>query len=130
VLRWCVERERERERELRGRQHAAALECVARPVLLLFSSILHSRHPRSVQCGDGWRAHGVGGVGTRAQAPLILSTFLLVFAAEWGDKSFLATIGAPTAPRPPADTMAGAHGVEIGLALWCLLMLAETHTWS
>lgn len=33
------------------------------------------------------------GAGILAAASTIISTFLLVFVAEWGDKSFFSTIG-------------------------------------
>ncbi|GFP83322.1 gdt1-like protein 1 chloroplastic [Phtheirospermum japonicum] len=59
------------------------------------------------------------GAGILSAANTVLSTFLLVFVAEWGDKSFFSTI-ALAAASSPLGVIAGAlagHGVATLLAV-------------
>ncbi|XP_040862709.1 GDT1-like protein 1, chloroplastic, partial [Glycine max] len=59
------------------------------------------------------------GAGILSAASTVASTFLLVFVAEWGDKSFFSTI-ALAAASSPLGVIAGAlagHGVATLLAV-------------
>lgn len=59
------------------------------------------------------------GAGILAAANIIISTFLLVFVAEWGDKSFFSTV-ALAAASSPLGVIGGAlagHGVATLIAV-------------
>jgi len=62
----------------------------------------------------------VAGMQFDGNAALVISTFALVFAAEWGDKSFIATIALSAAASPLGVALGGVagHGVATGLAVF------------
>lgn len=71
---------------------------------------------------------GGGTAGIAAAASSVLSTFALVFVAEWGDKSFFSTI-ALAAASSPLGVIAGAlagHGLAT-LVLVLHLINLKTH---
>jgi len=65
--------------------------------------------------------------GQQGASSLLLQTFLLVFAAEWGDRSFLSTIALSAAYPPPAVVMGASlgHGVATALAIGGGTVLAQ-----
>ncbi|XVF51393.1 hypothetical protein PTKIN_Ptkin04bG0181600 [Pterospermum kingtungense] len=70
------------------------------------------------------------GAGILAAANTVISTFLLVFVAEWGDKSFFSTI-ALAAASSPLGVIGGAlagHGAATLVTLYIFLSPLVTYT--
>lgn len=64
--------------------------------LRIYRIVLHwtlEWFPKSIQAEMAVSELSANGAGIMAAANTIISTFLLVFVAEWGDKSFFSTIG-------------------------------------
>lgn len=96
-------------------------DVVAVLLLVVFGiqTILNAKDAEENAAGEKEEAAEEVASLTKQSAGLVLSTFFLVFAAEWGDKSFLATIALAAATSPVGVT-AGAvtgHGAATALAV-------------
>lgn len=96
-------------------------DVIAVVLLLVFGiqTILNAKDAEQTAAEEKEEAAEEVALLTVGSAGLIASTFALVFAAEWGDKSFLATIALAAASSPVGVT-AGAvtgHGMATALAV-------------
>ncbi|KAG1665544.1 hypothetical protein FOA52_000690 [Chlamydomonas sp. UWO 241] len=100
--------------------------------LLVYFGVNTLRDARDAEEKEGEEKEGAREVVDAFSADdalkVILTTFALVFAAEWGDKSFLATI-ALAASSSPLGVTAGAvagHGIATGVAVAGGSLLSRT----
>ena len=96
-------------------------DVVAVVLLLVFGiqTLINAKNAEETAAEEKEEAAEEVALLTAGSAGLIASTFALVFAAEWGDKSFLATIALAAASSPVGVTCGAVtgHGMATALAV-------------